>query len=168
MRASILLRPSMWFFTVAVGVFVAVMVSVARYPDQSSAKPNDCADENEGVLDCTKGGEGERGGGGGGNSSLSIDPDGQEGVFKISGGRGVGSGEETYQQGGEGGHGSLTLDDEGNISGSVSGGGGLIYSDSEKDGGFRGGGRCTYDYNVSDEDYEPECVGKEGFEDPLN
>jgi hypothetical protein len=50
MRASILLRPSMWFFTVAVGVFVAVMVSVALYPDQSSAKPNDCADENEGVL----------------------------------------------------------------------------------------------------------------------
>ena len=168
MRASILLRPSMWFFTVAVGVFVAVMLSVALSADPSSAKINDCADEEEGVERCKRGGEGGPGGGGGGNSSLSIDPDGQEGVFKHSGGRGVGPGGVTYEQGGEGGHASLTLDDEGNVSGSASGGGGLIYSDPEKDGGFRGGGRCTYDYNVSDEDYEPECVGKEGFEDPLN
>ncbi|HLM77887.1 MAG TPA: hypothetical protein VK361_05760 [Rubrobacteraceae bacterium] len=155
------------FFTVSVGVFVAVMVAMALSAGQSSAKENDCADEAEGIVDCEKGGSGDSGGGGGGNDSTSFDPN-EGDTLEFSGGRGVGPRERTYEQGGEGGHGSLTLDPEGNVSGTYSGGGGLIRRDGA-DEGFRGGGYCTYDRNVLDENEEnaePECVGKEGFTAP--
>ena len=56
----------------SVGVFVAVMVSVALSAAQSSAKENDCADEAEGIVDCEKGGSGDSGGGGGGATPQAL------------------------------------------------------------------------------------------------
>jgi hypothetical protein len=134
MRTSILLRPSILFFTVSVIIFVTAMVAIAANPSSGKEK---CTPDHS---TCTGGDKNPGTGTGGAGGRTTTD----ESTFTASGGGGQGKGfEVTGDPEHGGGHHSLTTDSEGNFTGALSGGG------ADPDEGAYGG-RCIYDGSSND------------------